>query len=319
MIESHTKVEKEQVDIGQAGAAWMSTVLNPFGSGESTHGPIAARPCDGNTTNTNVIKLTGSTTFSGATATSGFIQCVGYAVNGATADQDLQIVYGVDCTDPSATCTAVAEAFHSQYTTSQIIASGNEKARMICSGLRVAKNDLDTAAGELQAYDSDRLARTAAATWVANSLLLANPVGDPYAIKDGITVRKNVSKASMSFVTPPTAIYTASPAGYIPFGTMPLIRFSGLSATTILSISWVSIIEVTTNLGSPLVTQPDPYEPEWEHALVYMGRQPLVTSASTFKSFLQTVWKDVNVVGQWVWNHRQALGKANSAISSLIK
>lgn len=295
IVDNKLAASTRTVDFTTAGREFISAVTNPFGTGEKGNIPLIRPIPDGDSSRTILMKLTGTMQFSGATATSGFIQYVGLSGAAGTMDQSVQIVYGVDALDPTATNTAVTEAFDLEYTAAQAqMVNANQYSRLVSVGLRVAPNHLETANGMLEGFESSVLARTAAATWVANSTLVNQPLGQTFTIDEGITVRRGCHNDYTKFYLPNAAIYTGAPATRNTWRECPLIRFSGLSATTTLYISWAAVYETIPVYNSPIPAHLSPYEPELDGILHLINTLPFVSKGNSFASFMRGIGRGIS-------------------------
>lgn len=284
---------------GDAGAKWVTAVTNPFGTGELGNQTVLERPPDGDSSPTYLIKTTGRTVFSGATATSGLIQLLGHNVTSSTSGDDLVILYGNDATSAAASPTTQAVGKADQEANLGTIWTSSDQGRIVAGGLRVKSNMLDTASGIFQAYDTKSIVRYGATTYDPYGAAYANKIGDLYDIRQGITVRKAIDDTSMNYVTALTSGYAAAASV---FGSMPAIQFSQLSTTTSLTIEWVVVYEVRARVMLAFPPGRSDYERDFTGLMWYINQCPQVSAGNSFKPFKE-IWRNIKAVGKWAWQN----------------
>jgi hypothetical protein len=308
---------KKTVDMSDLGATFVNMYTNPFQTGQSTE--YVAAPPDGCPTPGFMEKLYGTTTFSGATATSGFIHVYGLLGATTVSVAGVEIVTGVDAMDAGLTMTATTPASDTSNNGLALSYAVYSRFRLLAAGLRVRGTGIDTESGLLYGGTCKRTARTAAATWQGNSIFtVAFDHATPYSIKEGITVRRNPPQVGALEDEP----VSVSAAQYIATGestwTHPIVRFAGLSATTTLYIDWVYYVMVYPSVVVPIATTISPREPEYDEIVAMITHMPTVTSGNTFPSFLRSLWRGARGVAKYVWS-RGLSEAADRTIANMVR
>lgn len=299
-------------DMTPAGAHMIESILNPAHQDDTYFSPT--RLLDGHPTKTVLCKLSGSCTIAAGTFTSAFLQLVGVAGAGGTQDQSFQVTYGAAAEDNSATMTTVAEYFDSEYNNFKANVGSSTMMRRVSAFIRVIPNSSNDCQGNLVGWNTHRLARTAAATWVQNDVLTNGlPQGAPvFTVKDGITVRSLADKGFDTFKVPNTAIYTGIPNGGLnAWGHMPIVRVSGLSADTVLNVQWGYVMELEALSAFPYVAECPSKEPEYDMLLGIINKQTPCVSGNSFSSFIKSIWRKGKKAYNWgMRNKNEILGLA---------
>lgn len=287
---------------------WASMVVNPFGTGEEGGVARLARVPDNDAEDTYLLHASGQLTIPANTFTSAWITAQGHSLSaefGTTTEPDLIITYGADVTSTNAmTTTYLSGVKVSEYTTMGTMAPQYCKMRMISAGLRVNCDALDTAAGFLDAFQPESLAKSAAAAYATNATLGVQKIGDGQNVKDGITVRRELCQEYFDFVRPPYPYYGTAGVGVgvgkSPFGSPLCVRVTGLSATTVLRVEWNYVYEVIPADACPLQTSSSEWEPQFDSLRYWVNKQPIVAKGHSFKTFLDGIGRGA----KFIWRNR---------------
>jgi hypothetical protein len=312
--------EKQRLDIGQPGLDFMECVLNPRGSETGT--VTVARLPDGNGSQTFLVQESGTYTFANGANTSCWIQLVGHSVTTTTSDQQLQITYGADAADPTATMTTVVEAYSNQYVLMGSLLSSYVKGRMIGCYVRVASVSDDTATGRWYGYNAENILRSGAATYNPNNVIYAGIKrrdNEEYDVHKGITVRRSLPANCRDFVVANASIYAGKGADQrtTAYGGMPLIRGAGLSNGSWI-VTWGSVMEVE-GAGdiNPVACSRSEHEKELDQMIDEINDAPITTEANTFGSILKAVFSRIAKVGKWAFRNAGAIAKVGKTIIKL--
>jgi len=306
-------------DMTEAGAHMVEAILNPAHQNDTYFSPT--RLLDGHGNKTVLTKLSGQTSVAAGTFTSAFLQLVGVAGAVGTQDQSFQITYGAAADDGTATMNAVTEYFDIESDNFKANVGASTFMRRVSAFIRVLPNSSDEAQGFLCGWDTHRLARTAAATWVNNNNLTnGKPSGAPiFTLKEGITVRSLADKGFDTFKVPNTAIYTGVPnAGLNAWGHMPIVQVTGLSADAVLTIQWGYVMELETLSAFPYVAERPTFEHEYQELLNIINSQSPVASGNSFASFMKDIWNKGKSVYRWGKRNKNEILGISEGIGKLM-
>jgi hypothetical protein len=132
---------------------------------------------------------------------------------------------------------------------------------------------------------------TSTATFTTYAPAISSLEGSPQPVADGITVRTRLDPANLDFVPlPAAAAGSTSGEWFAAFGQRPLVRFSGLSATTNLAIDvfvWPELVVPPASCCLPLT--PVQYEPEFGQMLHWVNSLPLIAPGNSFQSVFKAI------------------------------
>lgn len=310
--------DDQKISIGAAGARFADMVCDPLGQSHNGR-PTMERAPDSDDYHTYLLRATGQATFAAATATSGYIHLAGHCVTGTTSDQSLQITYGADANDASATMTTVAEYFDNEYTLLGSLCSATHQARMLAAVINITPVKTDSADGHFEGLVTPKQGRYAVASYFPNAEINSGKRtgSTTYDVRTGITVRRGVDPADMAFRVCPASIYDGSSVGN-KFGQMPIVRFWGLSAGLVLNISWSYILEVVPQSNCPLEVADSSFEKNWTSLCQAINRTDWASEGHSFKSFMQTVWTKLKQGATWAWDNRETLTAAGQMIAKTM-
>jgi hypothetical protein len=316
LVEQAEDASHKRIDCTTHGRDWMDVLLNPFreGLGADAIKKVDCGTPDSSGSDSVLLACVETLTFSGATATNGFI-----APGPPTAgDGSLIVFYGNSASTPANSPTAFSSASQSPEGTMLDAIVGSNKYRLLSIGLKVnlGSGD-DTKAGVLKGGTWDgNLFGTAPTTWTTYAEAISSIEGATFDVSDGITVRSKYWKANRDFVTPPANQYGAT-AGELfrTLGSRPLVQFTGLAATTLLSIKAVWYIEVKVAKNNcPIPLKTPPHEPEFEGMVYFVNNQPYIVAGHSFKSFLKGAAKAAGGAFRWVTKNTENVGKVAAAL-----
>jgi len=315
MIQEEIANDKSHVNVTKIGAEYASCVTDPFGTYEVGGLPLICRIPDNDSNKTVLLRMTGSYNFAGSTATSGFIQMHGLTINGGTPDKTLVITYGADAMAPGVSMSARAESDDLEKTIAGAILNG-ATLRIVSAGLRVNPiTDSTNSAGTLEPGQSTVNLTTTSSAYSTNAVIIQGiNANAQFPIMKGITVRRTFDDKAFSFVTPSSTAYTTP----IPYGPMPLVRFSGLSSTTTLRIDWCYVIEAMIVTAAPIPQSFAVYEPEFDQLLALIASYPHYAEGHSFKSFITSVWNTAKKVGGFLWKNKSTLLPAAAGVAKLF-
>jgi hypothetical protein len=132
-----------------------------------------------------------------------------------------------------------------------------------------------------------------------------------------MTVHGKIKSGNLVFSTVLSAAYGSTAGEWLAaFGSRPIIRFSGLAATTILSVQVVFYLEVKVNRNTcPLVIPRRVVEPEFSSMCTWANNQAFVTTGHSFKSFFAGIGKAAKTVFNIVKGSQPLLKAATSLFS----
>jgi hypothetical protein len=184
--------------------------------------------------------------------------------------------------------------------------------RVVGMGLRVtAPVSTDHSGGQLKPYVTDIVPKTAAAAYRVTGDLTGNHAGMFYIMPQGVIVRVPIMTREFQ-LTPATTYNSGANAGGIKF---PMVVASGMSANSILRIEAVAHIEMSVNneaVPLPIITSS--FEPELEYLMKQLENAPYATTANSFKSFFQGIWKGFKSVFHFVERAVPIIGPVLKAI-----
>jgi hypothetical protein len=285
-----------------AGAVFVNMFTNPFQTGQGMN--YICRTPDGGSEPRGLMMLHGRYSLAAGTATSGYAQLVGLTGQSNTADQSFHITYGADADDISGAVamTTRIECFDTCGNPLQSVHAARSRFRILGAGLRVTGSGIDTEGGRLTG-GSAGLAnlRSADAAYQANYMWGNKWDNVSYSIKQGITVRRNPPSyggsddefhylSASTFSTPMTNT------------NMPMVKFTGLTASTILTFEWQYYVEFLTSDELPFPLETAEFEPELAHIYHLINTMPYTSEAHTFPSFLAGMWKAIKTAGRYVWD-----------------
>jgi len=271
-------------------------VINPFrGLGFDQIRSSAVLMPDESSEDAVICALTESRTFSGATATAGFITAIPPLYNNAGM---IAIYTGGDPATAASSPTAAdwtGGAPESALYTSLVGSTG--KIRLVGSGLKVnCISSGDSVAGTLEGGEwSGHLYGTDASHYTTYAEATTSLASGTFAVQEGITVHGKILEGNRVFTAVPTAAYgSTSGEHYRSYGSRPLVRFSGMSAdpATVLSVQCVWYVEVLVNRKAcPLNISTRVLEVEFEQMRRWANEQAFVTTGHSFKSFFAGIGK----------------------------
>jgi hypothetical protein len=315
LVERAIAESHDVMHISDAGARWLTCVVNPFGTGERGSVPVLERLPDSDSDATCLVYESGIANWAAGNNPSVIIQLQGHCVSGSTTDQSLSITYGADATDPTATMTTVGEFFCLQYNTIGSMITSAEKMRCISAGLRVrATSAPEVTSGVLEAFESSTNLRSAAATYNANAYFFNNPLGPTQLLTQGMVLRKTVNSQSRLFALPPTYCYSTSTTGKL-----PTIRVSGLNTATTFSVEWCCVYESIPSFASPIPRAYSHVEPDLEQLIAYANSLPISSTADSFKSFFEGTWKGIKKAGAWLIRNRESIAQLAGLAAPISK
>lgn len=292
VINEQITKEKDRLDITDYGARYISIVTNPFQKDEADDF-IYTRIPDGDDYKAFMLCVSGSGTFSGATATSALIQL---EAPNQTNSSLLRIAYGNDALNRTNAITAVADISTRESTLFDAMTSSITKYRIIGAGVKVRiQSPIDTSSGKLYPTIVRSMPVTAAGpTYNTYAYAVDNMINlEHMSINDGITVRAPITKKSLEWNTFQTTTYTTD--NDLP--PLPGALVSGLSATTILGIEFVLFMEIRdAGVPIPVPVTSSPYEEEWDLLLKTVNdpkKFPLYSKGNSFQSFFKNVGKGI--------------------------
>jgi hypothetical protein len=227
-------------------------------------------------------------TFSGGTAVEGAITIT--CPNQANAGE-VRVLYGADPSTLTNTPTAVAYSINKENTLAfGMLGHHNWRLRIVQAGIRIkCISSADTASGVFDCFFSRNVAMSGAGAYHPYSTYCEEHDGNIYNIREGITARGKIGNGSTDFFVAPANQYTH--LGANEGVEMPVIRFRGLSATTILYITCVWQVQIESNsMFSPLTYDHSlDYEPELELLIHRAEHLAHTTTSNSFKSFFSAV------------------------------
>jgi len=305
MVTSMQAQEHDRIDCGPAGQAWMDLVQNPTRDGLAPEDltRVSARTPDGAAPFSLFGVLTAHASFSGATSTSGYITALPPC---ATATDVIgHIVYGGAVTTPTSSCTTHDWSLVSpQMPMFDQICPAGTMVRVAAYGLKVrCSSARETSSGLLEGGNWDgSFCGTSTSTCTTYAGACGALEGTPQPVLEGMTIRTRLDPANLDFVAMPAAAAGSTGAEWFAgFGNRPIMRFSGLSATTILAIDvyvWPELVVPPATCCLPLA--PVKYEPEFRQMLHWLNSLPLIAPGNSFKSVFEAIRKGMGTVFRFV-------------------
>jgi len=302
--------EKENPNLTEYDASVVAMVCDPCGQARSGL-PYMVRWPDADAEHTAVIYTSGHTTFSGATATSAWIQNVGFRQTGGTVDQELQITHGADAGDVSATMTTVVEVFSDQAQTPSTVLGNGSRFRWLSGGMIVNLSSAkEISSGFVEPCEARINLRTAAAVYSSNASINPRFVGPKRNLADGCTVRRSVNQDQLMFAfsAPNTYSATDNPHDY-GYGKMPMLRLTQMNADTVVDIIWTNIYEIVPGAACFLPLDTSPSSTEISEIIRLCSVIPQSASGHSFRDFLETVWRGARKVGRVMWENKEVVAK----------
>jgi hypothetical protein len=292
--------ERNRIDMGPEGSAWVDTVINPFrdGIGFDQIRRAAVMMPDSSDTDAVVMTLTSNGTYAGSTATTGIIEMFPPLYNNGAS---VYAYYGGDPSSAASSPTTIAAvgAFAESSLFSTILGSTG-KYRIIGSGLKInCVSGTDTQSGTLEGGEwNGNLHGSDVSHYTTYSTAITSLETGLHEVKEGVTVHGKIRKENRDFTTAPTAVYGGTAGDqFLAYGSRPLVRFTGLAATTILSVQAVYYLEVKVNRNTcPLILPKRSTEPEFDQMATWANNQAFVTAGHSFKSFFAGVGRAAKTV-----------------------
>jgi hypothetical protein len=288
-ILTELKAAHKRIDIGNAGAELAEIALDPFGQGgRGEKGLLPVIP-DGTSEASLGLTVTGTSTFSGATATSGIIQIIG---PNKTDNGGYVVIYGNSASNPANSPTTTTRVYWREGTMATAMTTGY--VRYVSAGIRViAISASDDTAGQLSGFASRQKSETAAGVWGTYGSVLDDPFPGVHTVDKGITVRSYLDHEVNAFadrVAGPYALETSQ-------SRMPVVMFTGLSAATSLSIEVVLHYEARVVMRTcPVRVAPSPTEPELAQLIHFINSQPMTVDGHSFSSFFKKIGAGLKAV-----------------------
>lgn len=292
--------------------AWINMVVNPFGEG-NPGGPraVTAGVTDADGQTSYLLCETGHITYTTA-APAGIITVSGYAYTaGPTLFVGTGDISGVGTTCMTATATTGTSV---QNTAMTGLISNFDFIRCTSAGIRVnCSSPKESSSGTLTPYSTRYCGKNAAATgsWNYNTALLTQKCGPQLNVMDGCCVRRRTTDTGLTMINPPQYYYATAPSTY---GEMPLITFSGCSATTVLEIEWALHYEVRGTDASPFPSSDTNTDKNFELAQTFVNNQPMAVTGHSFLPFLRSLWGGFQKVARVVANPSNAITKIVSTL-----
>jgi hypothetical protein len=277
--------ETAKAQIGRAGVQFAEILTDPFGQAEGGWMSVRGNLPDGLD---GVVKLTqyATMTLSGAVATSYIITT---AIS-TTQGMEIDATYGAEASDDTATMTSITyTTTESKAIADSIIANFSTDVRHISTGIRVTtQSSADSSAGSMLPYLTNRFTRTAAATYKQNQYLTNNQAGPAHSVIHGIVVRAPLRENTFRPIRANVFDDIIFEDGRL----MPLVVVTGLSATTVLRVECIMHYETRVSSDAmPIPMEIQPFEPEWRQLAYHCNREPMATTANSFKGFIKGLWK----------------------------
>jgi hypothetical protein len=294
MIDDAILAEADRLDVGPAGNIYLDLIMNPTRDGMSDDKSIVAPVPDGKGANCVFLCLTARHTFSGATATTGYITPLPPSSTLACA---IHVFYGGDVTSPASSPTAISyDSGWNERTPASAFISSTSSYRIVAMGLKVHCSSSAAVAGTPGIFVGGLTSRIGQASAVPafNTYASFQPyldTGSNRTASEGMTVRSLVDNEMLNFTATPVNLYGAATA-LTGFGRRPMIFFTGIAADSTLAIESNLYVEVAVSPQScPIPVLPPIYEDEFPKLLAFANSQQYITSGNSFKSFIKSVGK----------------------------
>jgi hypothetical protein len=323
LVREEIAKERQNLDIGDAGAQWFECVANP--KADETGVFTNCRIPDGSNRQTILLRETYSYTFANGTNTSFRTQVCGQCVSSTTVDGGLVIAYGGDVSDSSVTPSTKVEVACTQATEIGTVFHASRSGRIVGGYLRIAAiADDDLRAkyvGSLNAHFLSNAATTCNTTsnYIAG---VTKTSQTEYSAQDGITVRWSPEQTNLGFRSPNVYNYQSHGdygASTLKngFGAMPAILATGASNTNYEITASIVYEVVAASNTTAISTELPGYEPELSGIVNALSRMEFVTKANSFKSFLKNVWSGVKAGVSTVYRNRDAITKVIGMVSKI--
>jgi hypothetical protein len=253
-----------------------------------------------------------------AATAGGFIQLFGLTGASSTAAQSLVITYGSSPDDPAASQLYYVKFNDTVTSALGTVGAGSGTFRRVCSALRVVGTGIDTESAVLSGGSNAFCLMNTSSTMTSNGPFTDAMDGNSYTIKDGIMTRPLVPSVNawpavgVNGFAMPAGPYKSD--GVIPWGDSPTVKFTSLSATTVLNIEGVHVYEVepTYRVANSLI---EPVFCSDAQQIVYIANtRPLTTTAHSFKGLLKWTGRAVKNVGNFLW--KNVLSKPATKLAS---
>jgi hypothetical protein len=295
-------------ELNAASVSWVAANVNPFRN-EHMLKDIAPKFPDGQA-NTIGAVYTGTTAFSGATATNGFIYLQPMNVATYTIGS---IVYGnnaglaTDAPTNIANISALEADFIAPFTD-----TSRYSFRIVGGGIKVNySGDITHGSGTLRAgWCPTNICTAAPSTFAYYADYISALTNETYSVRDGITVSMPFHDANREFKIARADHGTAFDGYYT-----PVVQFYGLSSSCVLSIQFVTYYEICVPAGSVPFPIAAPADATCAlHTIVaYANASDRIVAGHSFKSFMKSLGAGAKKFFDYVLDHPSAV-KAGLAL-----
>jgi hypothetical protein len=286
---------------------YIDMVTDPALQGQSRTGrynpeSAAGLIIDGDDTPAIPACLTGSFTIPSAVTTAG--SCLIALHNYVQADQIVDLTYGVNAEDGTATMTTVYEHTAGQIATLYSVI-GATTFRPCAAFLRVWNTSQgDLAGGKLRGAVSEHPLRSAAAVYNTNAVFTNYAHGQTFGGNEGITVRMRLDRKKFDWQTPIANCYGAVDL----HGPMPRVQISGMPANSVWQCEYGYYMEAYYSQGTmPFAVHPRYRCTEFDEVTKFINESEYITAGHSFKDVMTKIWQGGLAAGRFIVRNKDTI------------